>query len=90
MVEECPCPCSFVGLFVGPIGSVVVGIFPLETIGVTASVVVPALLPVTVPGSFVGTIIAGVVLPSFPAITEKKSIDFLPSNNLSMSYFLNN
>lgn len=89
MVEECPCPCSFVGLFVGPIGSVVVGILPLETIGVTASVVVPALLP-GVPGSFVGTIIAGLVLPSFPAITEKKSIDFLPSNNVSMSYFLNN
>lgn len=75
-----PCPCSFVGLFVGPVGSVVVGI----TTGVTASVDVPALLPVTVPGSFVGTIIAGLVLPSFPAFNEKKRIDFLLSNNVSM------
>ena len=72
MVEG-SCPCSVVGLFVGPIGEVVMGIIPLETIGVTASVVVPALLP-GVPGSFVGTIIAGLVLPSFPAITEKKKV----------------
>ena len=65
MVEG-SCPCSVVGLFVGPLGEVVMG-----TIGVTASVVVPALLP-GVTGSFVGTFIAVVVLPSFPAFNEKK------------------
>lgn len=72
-VVEGSCPCSVVGLFVGPIGEVVMGIFPLETIGVTASVVVPALLP-GVPGSFVGTIIAGLVLPSFPAVVDPLSV----------------